>query len=278
MSRGDRGAVFAFGLGVGTAIALFFFVWAFPWFSDPTQSAGYDCAGDQQCAEQYQNQNDPHFWVRPFYGWLFAEDSLAQWLMAAFGVVATGVSFWAVIIVRDTLELNRISTDAAVSAVKVTRRIGEAGLRAYVNCRDCEITYLAPDACPTAVLGITNDGETPASNVIVFARADLFPWPETRNEVIFVSSDKSTVGLIGDQIYPRDVIMRKPVSQQDINAYYNGEKALFVSIEIVFVDIFGLESKVKQKFVLTPDDLIKGKCMATPAKLGNEYKWGYKKA
>lgn len=53
---------------------------------------------------------------RVYWGLFTADDSIAQWFMALFTVVATGVSLKAVFLVRDTLELNRKATDAALKA------------------------------------------------------------------------------------------------------------------------------------------------------------------
>jgi hypothetical protein len=118
MSKGDRGAIFAIGLVAGVALALFFFVWAFPWFGDPTQGQDDYAGGNHQGADQAQEKNDAHFWVRP---WLYADDSLAQWLMAALGVVAAGISAWAVLLVRDSLAEARKTTKAALDAAEANR-------------------------------------------------------------------------------------------------------------------------------------------------------------
>lgn len=119
MKKIDRHAIFAVGLVVGIAVALLFFIWAFPWFSDPPQGAGYNNSGDGQGTYQCCNRNDPQFGVQPFLRWLYVDDSLAQWTMAVFSVVATLVSTLAVILVKDTL--------------LETRRIGEAQTRAYLG-------------------------------------------------------------------------------------------------------------------------------------------------
>lgn len=68
------------------------------------------------------------------------QDTFAQWLMAGLSVVATGISAWAVILVRDSLSLNRQAVKAAEDAVTEARRIGEAQVRAYVGPPRVEAT------------------------------------------------------------------------------------------------------------------------------------------
>ena len=121
MSKSVRGAIFAVGLVAGVALGLIFFVWAFPWFGDPVQNASYQQRWQQEHAQQEQESGDRHFWLRPLYGWIYAEDTLAQWMMAIFGVAATGVSIWAVILVRDTLYETREFAKAARDSAQVAR-------------------------------------------------------------------------------------------------------------------------------------------------------------
>ncbi|MCA1365915.1 hypothetical protein I6F15_00630 [Bradyrhizobium sp. BRP14] len=59
-------------------------------------------------------------------------DTLAQWIMAFFTVLATAISGWAVVLVRDTLSVNRRATDAAVSAVQVAEDSTLKQLRPWV--------------------------------------------------------------------------------------------------------------------------------------------------
>lgn len=64
---------------------------------------------------------------------LFWGDGVAQWVMAITGIVALGVSAWAVWLVRRSLVLTREAVAAAEGAVAVTREMGEAQTRAYLT-------------------------------------------------------------------------------------------------------------------------------------------------
>lgn len=199
MSGIDRGAFFAIGLVLGVALAFAFFVWAFPWFSDPQEEASYCKPDDQHCAEQYQNREDTGFWIRPFYGWIHSDDTLAQWIMALFGVIATGVSLFAVIVVRDTLNETRRTTEAALEANAITRRANRpwVTLRRDIPCsfKSTEITEgAAHDSGYTNRVelrwkyDLENVGESPAFAAKVFSKiichSFLSDIIEVRNEFI----------------------------------------------------------------------------------------------
>lgn len=169
MSRGDRGAFFAIGLVSGLALALFFFVWAYPWFGDPLQVADYICGPGSECAQQYETQGDPHYWIRPFYGWLFAEDSLAQWLMAVFAAVATAVSAWAVMLLRDTL----VATQNAVEKAQEANTIMQADQRPWVTFSrhlPCELYLFDNRGACEWVHERTNVGRQPAFDLFLHQR------------------------------------------------------------------------------------------------------------
>lgn len=110
-NRRDRGALIALALAL---LAISFCVWiSQPAYSQKTGQT--DQETDAKIGE------DGH--VETVYFGLFKPaDTVAQWMVALLSFVATGVSAWAVILVRSTLNETR-------EAVAVTRRIGEAQLR-----------------------------------------------------------------------------------------------------------------------------------------------------
>lgn len=231
MLKGDRGAVFAIGLVAGLGLALFFFVWAFPWFSDPHQSASYCQPGDQDCAKYYQNSDDPHFWVSPFYGWIYAEDTLAQWIMASFGVIATGVSIFAVIYVRDTL--------------LETRRIGEAQVRAYLHEAGIEFrfgSYPSSNETPvTMMVTWANSGQSPARQFGGQATGHIID-KSTNDMPIreFYEIQKSTViGSGGIAAGRTNNIGWVQFDRGEIDSWIKKHKCLIVYCCVIYTDVFG---------------------------------------
>lgn len=82
--------------------------------------------------------------------------------MAVFSIVATGISIWAVRLLRDTLIATREAVKAADDAVEVTRDIGNKQLRAYLWIGVSEIMDVAAERRPRAQIGLKNYGQTPA--------------------------------------------------------------------------------------------------------------------
>jgi hypothetical protein len=172
-----RGPAFAIGLVLGLALSISFLVWAVPEFRSPAFTAQYyeqwqaaAAAGDQQ------QQNESHFWVREFYGWIYAEDSLAQWLMALLGIVATVVSVYALVWIGRTWDQARKSANAAIVAAEAavqanidTREVSQRQLRAYVTLDDIRPVNIGRPNHTDDDLRIyirwKNAGQTPARNI-----------------------------------------------------------------------------------------------------------------
>lgn len=96
--------------------------------------------------------------ARDFDPW---EEGYAQWLMAFFAIVATGVSIVGVIWIRRTLEETHRTADAAVEANKTAREMGEAQVRAYLHCEGAEFTIGA--GVVMIHLKLKNTGQSPCT-------------------------------------------------------------------------------------------------------------------
>lgn len=175
-----RGVAFAIGLVAGVTLALAFLVWAVPEFRSPAGAKQY--YQQWQAAAQAPQENQPpdsHFWIREFYGWAYAEDSLAQWLMAILGFAATAISLYALIWLRRTWDQARRSADAAFAAVDAAieandaaREISRRELRAYVFPAVAKITG-TNTLKPIVGVVFKNTGLTPAYRVSLRWRVDL---------------------------------------------------------------------------------------------------------
>jgi len=174
MSKRGRGTFFAVGLGLGVGLALVFLVWAVPEFRDPTYYNRHDAAeqANKENTRHQENTNEPSWWY-----WttrlVSAEDTLAQWLMAFFTVIATGVSLAAVIFVRESLDLSRKATEAAVSANKQAHDLFVAENRPWIEIKSARIEEFEDedgraDSC--LVVTIRNVGVGHALHVEIHAK------------------------------------------------------------------------------------------------------------
>lgn len=166
MHERNRFTYIAIGLGLGLLLALIFLVWAVPEFRDPSYYARLDGfqAHRLERLTQQELTNGAKWWGR--MGSLVSmEDTLANWIIAIFTVVATGVSLIAVILVYRSLGLTRSAVRAADDAVSETRRIGEAQVRAYISVEP--MSFGTPDPRRRSFLvpiKFRNTGTTPARN------------------------------------------------------------------------------------------------------------------
>lgn len=156
MSKTDKGAIFGLGLVAGVAISLALFVWASPWFTYPPNGTSYINDLQALVREQQAGKAGEHFWLGLVPGWLYTEDSLAQWIMAVFGIAATFLSAVAVVLVKKTL-------DATREGVFETRRIGQAQTRAYLFSD--KASYAIRKENIQFVIEIGNSGNSPATEI-----------------------------------------------------------------------------------------------------------------
>jgi len=147
----------------------------------------------------------------------FAGDSLAQWIMAAFGLIGTSVSVLAVYLLKATLKANQDSTNAAIEmaglareANKLTRDSMVADKRAWLMLEDISLqpgTIIQENgAVIVTKTTIRNIGHTPALNVwldmeVHFLREDVsFGEAETA----FKNSKINFNVPIGHTLFPND--------------------------------------------------------------------------
>lgn len=109
--------------------------------------------------EQQQSEDASYHWLG---------DSWAQWMMAGFALVATGVSWRGLYLLRRTFEETKRTATAAIGANDIARDSAERQLRAYlsVDAEDTPVKAHAGDYL-IGTFEMKNVGQTPATNVCV---------------------------------------------------------------------------------------------------------------
>lgn len=95
-----------------------------------------------------------------------SEDTLAQWLMAVFSILAVLVSGLAVYWVKKTY-------DATVEMAADNRAIGQAQSRAYLTVEGVVVMLAPGDQFPFIKVVIRNSGQSPARRVRVVIKFDM---------------------------------------------------------------------------------------------------------
>lgn len=131
--------------------------------------------------------------------------SLAQTVLGAFGAY----------LVWRTLRYNRIATEAALDAVRVSRDIGEKQTRAYLGIREVSFSLDAEHEFPRLGIKLQNTGQSPARDVEVTVKMnctyhgglilDQWSCPGFADIGSGEKSDDDPVGL-GDLKLPRDLL------------------------------------------------------------------------
>lgn len=120
---------------------------------------------DAQIANSSQDQGTESYFP-------FLADGAAQWIMAVFGIVAVGVSWWAVHLVGKSLEATNEAIKAAKEANGIAQAIGEAQAKAYLSVQEAEVEIGRMDATGdtlslTLEFTIKNSGQSPAHDIRV---------------------------------------------------------------------------------------------------------------
>lgn len=187
-------------------------------------------------------------------------DTFAQWLMAAFGVLATGISIWAVFLLKQTLRATRdavaearSATTAAERSVDVAQEIGKAQTRAYLAAHKAILHDLNAGRDFAFEIIIKNFGQTPAYKVNIFSglkvlKADLDKVPSIKMQITRTND-----------IYPGQevffTITGNPKAWPMMRGLVNsGSYDLFVVGEVTYCDAYGNEGKNGFRFWM-PDQI-----------------------
>ena len=145
--------------------------------SDP--SGADPGAGSSESDDAPQDQQQPSPKPTDFWPQFTPSDTYAQWIVAALSVLGTGVSIWAVVLLRGTLRVNRDATRAAINAVKAAEHSNSLALinaqieqRAWLSFETPEVTkiWVVPGGFRGKSralwieysIGLRNSGSTPA--------------------------------------------------------------------------------------------------------------------
>ncbi|PWK54775.1 hypothetical protein C8D95_11067 [Silicimonas algicola] len=149
---------FAVGLGFGLSAATVILIWG---------SGIYDfvdCIARDQCngyAGRFEADDEPQWWwwTRRLVA---SEDTLAQWVMSFFTIVAAGL------LVGTLVATQRMAADTRKMVLETTR-IGEAQVRAYLTIEKVSVTPRAEQFYVDWDIALTvrNTGQSPARSVMI---------------------------------------------------------------------------------------------------------------
>jgi hypothetical protein len=132
---------------------------------------------------------------------------------------------------------------AADEATSVSRRIGEAQTRAYVNHAGVVLKPLTANEPLHITVNFKNSGLSPALDLQIFADGDFLPIDTKDNDFPAVDRGKSNVkATLGAGSTANTVIITDAVPSPDVlGKFVSGEIAAFAWGRIWYKDVFGQE-------------------------------------
>ncbi len=203
----------AVGIVLGAAASLIFLVWSVPEFRSIESAMDYYIHGQSEVPPDIsQITSDSHFWFLDLKGWIYAEDSLAQWLMFFVGAGAALISLFALYWLKRTwFEANR-AADAAVLQLQAARDRDANELRAYLSVEPLGIRHLIGNQSTKGHVLVKNVGRLPAKNVSIIVRMKICERDEWQPDECRVAKPSSRT------IHPDATMSQGSISDDDILA------------------------------------------------------------
>ena len=179
-------------------------------------------------------------------------DSLAQWFMAIGGLVATGVSIWAIFLLRATLKATRdavteaeMGSAAAREANEIARDTARRELRAYVTVEVAKLQTFEVGKRISAQLKINNVGTTPMYKAFQISGIGMGPYPYPDEETAWATmtiEDARKNYPIKQFYLGRSGNLEKEsgfvMSEEDRNAILSGDRRVYIYGSLFYDDIF----------------------------------------
>lgn len=169
-------------------------------------------------------------------GNLILGDGWAQWVMAVTSGLGLIVSGWAVWLVKGTLDETRRAVRAAEQANQVSREIGEAQVRAYVDIVKVRVKGLEVGSVPEVTFYLVNTGVTPAHKMrpIVSLKVGYGKHFFNRKNLAVLTKTLTA----GDRVKMK-VHWVDPITEDEMRNITSGEWGFFFLAYISYFDVFG---------------------------------------
>lgn len=183
-----------------------------------------------------------------------SKDTLAGWITAVIGVVATAISAWAVILLKHTLLQTVAATEAAQAAVAETRRIGESQVRAYLGDVNVAVEDFLPGHRPIYRISVKNTGQSPARDVKISIAVRLGPAPAI--SVMFRKlSFMRLVNVPSGESAPQEIVGSNPIALETYDYVMSGQISVVLGGVFHYRDVFGRRHLTVFRYSLDPNFL-----------------------
>jgi hypothetical protein len=194
--------------------------------------------------DQNNKPGEKDYPQKPTWDWsryiaVTPSDTSAQWIMAIFGIIATGVSIAAVILLKMTLTATREAAEYGAEMVELTKDTAKRQLRAYMCISRTRVEWQNNRIIQVMVV-FRNTGQTPARDIIMWGmidpgHKDSFEIPENYND-----GSRGTVGADGEYTHQGQT---KPLDEETWRQVRAREIPLWLWGELSYDDIFGQQKR-----------------------------------
>jgi hypothetical protein len=254
MSRRNWSNGLATGLTIGLGLFVLIFVLSSYLIGEVNcQKYGQSDHAASSNSKGKQDSCNPPEWWSITQRLVSFEDTLAQWVMAFLSFAALGVSAWAVLLVRESLDKTNEAIGAARTANDIARKSAELQNRAWVNVNRTEVVC-SPDGNASITVVISNRGQTPASNVRAYIGAAWAGNASNSYPTIDYHGSRGTAVLMRDDTHTFVFQFKMPDPEKVNIAKYG----FCLSIHVTYRDAFNVKRRTLYSGWITVDQIMDG--------------------
>lgn len=204
---------------------------------------------DQATNEDLQAQQDMAFW--------------AFWILIA-TTISIAISLVGIILLVRNLKLGIAANNSAQKAIKVSKDIGEAQVRAYVDITAAHITLEATELIQWIDIVPFNSGNSPAANFRWNVEIMIIARGFCKRQICIKNIDESAVNRAAANI-PAQARLYSPLSLCLINPFakqvrdnfeaFGGSFIAHLKITFSYEDVFEIDHSGQTYFTFTTSDI-----------------------
>ena len=190
----------------------------------------------EKCAQEDSGFNGSWSVAQRFVS---AEDTLAQWAMAVLGLFATGISAYAVHLLRRTLDETAKVSNETIRSVDLLQKGTVLQNRAYLNLSRTAVRRTRSDHVEIKIV-LKNSGQTPANDVRLYISSRWSATANTTYPAINFSKPLGHAVLMRDEEYTYYLVLEIPIMEGVSEEFYG----VSVSVYASYKDTFGQKRRV----------------------------------
>lgn len=179
---------------------------------------------------------------------IFFGDGWAQWIMATFAIVATGVSWRALFLLRETFKETKRTADAATTANLINQDATIRQLRAYVGVRRVDVVIFGVGKNTRIEAVFVNSGQTPAKRIrLMFLTVGAASLAEAKFPIGRFKDEDLRVGyfeLGPGETYTAACTGAIALDVEAHQAFTDKEYFIVVGALLQYEDVFGKKHRV----------------------------------